>query len=177
MHLQDFLSYSVLSGSFTALILDVNDLAPVVRVWLNKCWKGRKKETPGPKKWNFGDGKKENFSPQPYRQQKTVPIVASTSLFMIYRLIKGVAILYYISNIQRTQNYSAVMYYEPSSCTKFPSEIVYHCLTLFQCSKWRNWSFSKCKQEIRYLAEIGPVRHIFDFSLHKLYHFKEFWIL
>ena len=30
--LQDFLSYSVLSGSLTDLILDVNDLAPVGRV-------------------------------------------------------------------------------------------------------------------------------------------------
>ena len=67
MGLQDLLSYSViLYGFLIDLIIGLNDMAPVGRVWLGKFWKDEKvrKKTPLDPKNEILESKKMTFHSQ-----------------------------------------------------------------------------------------------------------------
>ena len=132
-------------------------------------------KNPRPKKMKFWCRKKRKFL-APAAKKNCTHYGVHISVYDLQTHIGGRHPVLYLQHPENTEIKCSYVLWA-FQVYQIPSEIVYHFLTLFQCSKWRNWSFSKCKQEIRYLAEIGPVRHIFDFSLYKFYHFKELWIL
>ena len=82
-----------------------------------KRWKGRKKDLPGPKKWNFWVRKKEISRPNTIGScflQRNAPILVKYSLLSpVYNLQPHIGgrhpVLYF--TIQVTEKYSAAMYY------------------------------------------------------------------
>ena len=127
MGLQDLLSYSViLQGFLIDLIIGLDDMAPVGRVWLSKFWKdsvnlektkrSEKRSPWAPKNESLESKKKEISCPNTIGScflQRNAPILVKYSLDSpVYNLQPHIGgrhpVLYF--TIQVTEKYSAAMY-------------------------------------------------------------------